>query len=66
MPTFQSRPSTIAWSPRYLGRAVAALARDIGVLDKTREVYRVADLAHEYGFTDIDGRHVPAFELDES
>ena len=28
-------------------------------------VYRVADLAHEYGFTDVDGQQVPAFELDE-
>jgi len=27
-------------------------------------VHRVADLASEYGFTDIDGRHVPAFEID--
>jgi NAD(P)-dependent dehydrogenase (short-subunit alcohol dehydrogenase family) len=52
-------------SPRYLGRAVVALARDAGVLDKSGGVYRVADLAHEYGFTDVDGRQVPAFELDE-
>ena len=52
-------------SPRYLGRAVVALARDAGVLDKSGGVYRVADLAREYGFTDTDGRQVPAFELDE-
>jgi NAD(P)-dependent dehydrogenase (short-subunit alcohol dehydrogenase family) len=52
-------------SPRYLGRAVVALARDAGVLDKSGGVYRVADLAREYGFTDVDGRQVPAFELDE-
>ncbi|VTU15288.1 SDR family oxidoreductase [Variovorax sp. RA8] len=51
-------------SPRYLGRAVVALARDAGVLDKSGSVHRVADLAHEYGFTDVDGRPVPAFELD--
>jgi len=51
-------------SPRYLGRAVAALASDPAVLDKSGTVHRVADLASEYGFTDIDGRHVPAFELE--
>jgi hypothetical protein len=26
---------------------------------------RMADLARERGFTDIDGRQVPAFEVDE-
>jgi NAD(P)-dependent dehydrogenase (short-subunit alcohol dehydrogenase family) len=53
-------------SPRYLGRAIAALAADPGVMAKTGAVLRVADLAREYGFTDIDGRQVPAFELDEA
>jgi NAD(P)-dependent dehydrogenase (short-subunit alcohol dehydrogenase family) len=53
-------------SPRYLGRAVAALAGDAAVLHKTGRVLRVADLAAEYGFTDIDGRRVPPFELDEA
>jgi NAD(P)-dependent dehydrogenase (short-subunit alcohol dehydrogenase family) len=53
-------------SPRYLGRAVAALAADPQVLAKSGAVHRVADLAREYGFTDIDGRQVPAFELDAS
>jgi NAD(P)-dependent dehydrogenase (short-subunit alcohol dehydrogenase family) len=53
-------------SPRYIGRAVAALAGDPRVLEKSGRVHRVADLAREYGFTDIDGRQVPAFELDET
>lgn len=53
-------------SPRYLGRAVAALAADASVLARSGEVLRVADLALAYGFTDVDGRHVPAFELDET
>jgi NAD(P)-dependent dehydrogenase (short-subunit alcohol dehydrogenase family) len=52
-------------SPRYLGRAVAALAADQQVLAKTGHVLRVADLAAEYGFTDVDGRRVPPFELDD-
>ena len=51
-------------SPRYLGRAVVALAADPNVLARSGSVHRVADLAREYGFTDIDGRQVPAFEMD--
>jgi NAD(P)-dependent dehydrogenase (short-subunit alcohol dehydrogenase family) len=50
-------------SPRYLGRAVVALARDPAILERTGRVFRVGDLAAEYGFTDIDGRVVPPFEL---
>ncbi|HEX2204305.1 MAG TPA: SDR family NAD(P)-dependent oxidoreductase [Longimicrobium sp.] len=52
-------------SPRYVGRAVAALAADPGVIAKSGGVHRVGDLAVEYGFTDIDGRVVPPFELGE-
>ncbi|VTU17550.1 3-oxoacyl-[acyl-carrier-protein] reductase FabG [Variovorax sp. PBL-H6] len=63
---WQERPAlSRTESPRYLGRAVVALAGDAGVLDKSGRVYCVADLAHEYGFTDVDGRQVPAFELGE-
>lgn len=50
-------------SPRYLGRAVVALAADPQVLRKSGQVLRVGDLAREYGFTDIDGRQVEAFEM---
>ncbi|HEX2009477.1 MAG TPA: SDR family NAD(P)-dependent oxidoreductase [Roseateles sp.] len=62
---WQERPALARTeSPRYLGRAVAALAADPTVLEhKSGAVLRVADLAREYGFTDIDGRQVPAFEL---
>jgi NAD(P)-dependent dehydrogenase (short-subunit alcohol dehydrogenase family) len=61
---WQDRPALARTeSPRYLGRAVAALAADPRVLDKSGAVHLVADLAAEYGFTDIDGRRVPAFEM---
>ncbi|RIX75194.1 SDR family NAD(P)-dependent oxidoreductase [Acidovorax cavernicola] len=61
---WQERPALARTeSPRYLGRAVAALAGDAQVLDKTGQVLRVADLARAYGFIDIDGRQVEAFEL---
>jgi NAD(P)-dependent dehydrogenase (short-subunit alcohol dehydrogenase family) len=52
-------------SPRYVGRAVVALARDAAIMARTGGVLRVGDLAVEYGFTDVDGRRVPAFELPE-
>jgi len=61
---WQERPELARTeSPRYLGRAVAALAGDAKVLDRTGEVLRVADLAREYGFTDIDGRQPAPFEM---
>ena len=63
---WQDKPSLARTeSPRYLGRAVVALAGDADVMTHTGKVLRVADLARERGFTDIDGRQVPAFEVDE-
>jgi NAD(P)-dependent dehydrogenase (short-subunit alcohol dehydrogenase family) len=51
-----------AESTEYVGRAVAALAADPNVLAKTGKIHFVADLAREYGFTDVDGRLVPRFD----
>lgn len=42
-------------SPQFTGRAVAALAGDAQVLNKTGQNVWVTDLATEYGFTDTDG-----------
>lgn len=42
-------------SPCLVGRAVAALASDARVLEKSGGVYASWKLAKEYGFTDIDG-----------
>lgn len=50
-------------SPEYAGRAVVALATDEQVMKKSGRVLRVGDLAEEYGFTDIDGRLIPAFVI---
>lgn len=47
-------------SPFLVGRAVAALAADPLVGRKAGQVLFAADLAEEYGFTDLDGRR-PAF-----
>jgi NAD(P)-dependent dehydrogenase (short-subunit alcohol dehydrogenase family) len=50
-------------SPRYLGRAVVALATDENVHVKTGSVQYVGNLAREYNFTDVDGRVIPPFEM---
>jgi NAD(P)-dependent dehydrogenase (short-subunit alcohol dehydrogenase family) len=42
-------------SPRFSGRAVAALARDPDVLRLSGRALVVAQLARDYGFTDVDG-----------
>jgi NAD(P)-dependent dehydrogenase (short-subunit alcohol dehydrogenase family) len=48
-------------SPAYLGRAVAALAQDPDILEKSGRALATAPLAREYGFTDVDGTR-PDFE----
>jgi len=64
---WQERPALARTeSPRYLGRAVAALAADRAVSSKSGRVLLVADLAREYGFSDIDGRQPSAFEIGPS
>ena len=47
-------------SPRFTGRAVVALASDPKRLEKTGQVHICYELAHEYGFTDVDGRQPPS------
>ena len=42
-------------SPTLSGRAVAAVAADPKRLEKTSQALVVAELAREYGFTDVDG-----------
>ncbi len=45
----------ISESPRFVGRAVAALAADPGVQARTGGSFSSGGLAREYGFTDVDG-----------
>jgi dehydrogenase/reductase SDR family member 1 len=49
-------------SPRFVGRAVVALATDPAVARWTGRAVPARDLADEYGFTDVDGR-LPAGPL---
>jgi len=46
---------TYAETPHFPGRAVVALATDEKKLERTGQAFWVADLAREFGFTDIDG-----------
>src|SRR5436190_18600311 len=52
-------------SPEFIGRAVAALARDPEVLRHTGTVLVAASVAVEYGFTDIDGKSPRPLTLSE-
>jgi NAD(P)-dependent dehydrogenase (short-subunit alcohol dehydrogenase family) len=44
-------------TPCFVGRAIVALASDPRLRAKAGKTYFAADLAAEYGFTDIDGRN---------
>jgi NAD(P)-dependent dehydrogenase (short-subunit alcohol dehydrogenase family) len=50
-------------SSEYIGRAVANLAADPQIMKRTGQVLTAGQLAREYGFTDIDGRQPPPFEM---
>src|SRR5208282_1061903 len=49
------RDFLVSESPRYIGRAVVALAADPRAMKKTGRVFSSWALAREYGFTDLDG-----------
>src|SRR3954468_19698327 len=46
----------VSESPLFVGRAVAALAADPAVLDRSGMLWSSWELARHYGFTDYDGR----------
>ena len=47
--------AAISESPRYVGRAVAALAADPELARRNGGSFSSGELAREYGFTDVDG-----------
>jgi NAD(P)-dependent dehydrogenase (short-subunit alcohol dehydrogenase family) len=53
--------AAMAESAEFPGRAIAALAADENVLEKSGKVFVTPALAREYGFTDIDGRQQSPF-----
>ena len=48
-------PNSKRESSQFVGRAVAALAADPEIVEKSGQILIAAELAREYGFTDIDG-----------
>jgi NAD(P)-dependent dehydrogenase (short-subunit alcohol dehydrogenase family) len=52
---FQPHFAAISESPRFVGRAVAALAADPDLHRRTGGSFSSGELAREYGFTDLDG-----------
>ena len=52
-------------SPEFLGRAVAALAADPSVIERSGHVLVAANLARHYGFTDVDGKQPKSITLAE-
>lgn len=47
-------------SPEFPGRVIAAMAQDPEVMRRSGATYIVAELAHDYGVIDIDGKSPPS------
>jgi NAD(P)-dependent dehydrogenase (short-subunit alcohol dehydrogenase family) len=47
-------------SPEFPGRVIAALATDPNVMNRSGGTFIAAELAEEYGVTDVDGRTIPS------
>jgi NAD(P)-dependent dehydrogenase (short-subunit alcohol dehydrogenase family) len=52
--------SAAGTSPEFPGRVIAALAADPAAIGRSGGSFIVAELAAEYGITDIDGRTIPS------
>ena len=52
--------SSAGSSPEFPGRVVAALAADPAIMRRSGGTFINAELAQEYGLTDVDGRIVPS------
>jgi NAD(P)-dependent dehydrogenase (short-subunit alcohol dehydrogenase family) len=51
-------------SPEFIGRVIAALARDPGLMERSGKVLVAAALAQEYGVSDVDGKHPTPLTLE--
>lgn len=52
--------SAVGSSPEFPGRVIAALAKDPDIMARTGGSFINAELAADYGVTDIDGRTIPS------
>jgi 3,4-dihydroxy-2-butanone 4-phosphate synthase len=52
--------SAVGSSVEFPGRVIAALAKDTGIMGRSGGTWISAELAQEYGITDVDGRVIPS------
>ncbi len=51
-------------SPEFIGRVIAALAQDPALMERTGKVFIAAEVAREFGITDLDGNQPRPLTLD--
>ena len=56
--------TAVGSSVEFPGRVIAALAADPGVMKRSGGTFISAELAQEYGITDIDGRAIPSLRAE--
>lgn len=54
----------IGCSPEYPGRVIAALASDPEIMKRSGGTFITAELAQDYGVTDIDGKIIPSLRAE--
>ena len=56
--------STAGTSVEFPGRVIAALAADPDIMKRSGGTFIAAELAQEYGITDVDGRVIPSLRAE--
>lgn len=56
--------SAAGTSVEFPGRVIAALAKDVGIMKRSGGTFINAELAQEYGVTDVDGRVIPSLRAE--
>jgi NAD(P)-dependent dehydrogenase (short-subunit alcohol dehydrogenase family) len=54
----------IGCSPEFPGRVIAALATDPGIMKRSGGTFITAEVAQDYGITDIDGKVIPSLRAE--
>jgi NAD(P)-dependent dehydrogenase (short-subunit alcohol dehydrogenase family) len=54
----------IGCSPEYPGRVIAALANDPEIMKRSGGTFITAEVAQDYGITDIDGKVIPSLRAE--
>jgi NAD(P)-dependent dehydrogenase (short-subunit alcohol dehydrogenase family) len=55
---------TVGCSPEFPGRVIAALAADPDVMKRSGGSFITAEVAHDYGITDVDGAVIPSLRAE--